>query len=90
MIYNESMPFQMSHFSLLQIIEWLINTDTYACDAMAMFALNALDEAIVHGRLEYTLRVRVENVTFEIKLFWEIVVKLCQFWVFWNKDGIKL
>ena len=28
-------------------------------------------------------------MTFEINLFGEIVVKLDQFGVFWNKDGIK-
>ena len=42
----ETMPFKKSHFFLLQIIEWPINTDTHypcvspAAQCMAMFALN--------------------------------------------------
>ena len=51
---------------------------------------NVLDEPIIHGRLHYALRFRVENETFEINLFVEIVVKLGQFGVFWNTYGIKL
>ena len=58
----------MSHFPLLKIIEWQINTDTYACESPAVVidgyvyfiklpAFNALDVAIDHGCLEYTLHV---------------------------------
>ena len=58
------MTFQKSHFSLLQIIEWLINTDTYAHEILAFrFKLpvfNALAEAIVHGCLDYALRVELK------------------------------
>ena len=57
------MSLKKSHFSLLQIIEWLINTDTYAHESPAVQlwfelpAFNALDEAIVQGHLDNALRV---------------------------------
>ena len=68
----ETMPFHKSNLFLWQIIKWVINTDTYACESpavqcMVMFALYylciafALDEAIVHGRLEYALRVGLKK-----------------------------
>ena len=33
---HENISFQKSHFFLLQIIEWLINTDTYARESPAV------------------------------------------------------
>ena len=67
---HKRVPFQKSHFSLLQIIEWLNNTAAYARESpavqrMAISALNypafnALDEAIVQGRLDNALRVELK------------------------------
>ena len=58
----KKMAFQKSHFFLLQIIEWPINTATYA---MAMSALNFLRP--MHW-MRPLFRV-VKNVTFEVTSF---------------------
>ena len=71
----ETIPFQKSHFSLLQIMEWLINTDTYARESprsamhgyvrFKLPAFNALDEANNCLRsLRLCVACRVGNVTF--------------------------
>ena len=68
---HDKISFQKSHFFLLQIIEWLINTAAYARESPAasvthgflrfeLPTLNALDEAIVQGRQDNALRVELK------------------------------
>ena len=67
---REQMPLQKSHFPVLQIIEWLINTGIYAHEKpriathgylfFELPAFNALDVAIVQGRLDHYLHVELE------------------------------
>ena len=61
-------------FSLLQMIEWLINTNergraTLDHARFELAAFTALDEVIVSSRLPYALSSKIKNVTFKFVSF---------------------
>ena len=75
---HEQMAFQKSHFFLLQIIEWLINTAVHQWKPRSathdylwveLPAFIVLEEAIVQGRLDYALRVELNMWLLKWHLF---------------------